>query len=149
MNEVKGDIWEAYEKSKDSWIVVTTNGFVKNNRELVMGRGIALEAKERFPYIAKKLGILVELGGNNLYTFKEYRMFSFPTKHHFKDNSDLELIKKSFKSLIKYVLADKVITGNILIPRVGCGNGNLNWEDIVNIIPDEIKNSNKCIFYYN
>ena len=40
MKEVKGDIWNFY--NKGYWIVIPTNGTVKRNGEAVMGRGVAL-----------------------------------------------------------------------------------------------------------
>ena len=52
MKEVKGDIW----KSDCDIIAITTNGVVKKNGELVMGRGIASQAKQRYPDIPKILG---------------------------------------------------------------------------------------------
>jgi len=43
MKEVIGNIWNYY--NKGNWIVITTNGTIKKNGEAVMGRGVALEAK--------------------------------------------------------------------------------------------------------
>jgi len=60
MIEVEGNIWEA----KCTFICITTNGYVKGNGELVMGRGVALQCVSRDNSIAKKFGESVQLYGN-------------------------------------------------------------------------------------
>ena len=61
---IKTDIW-SYWGVADA-LCITTNGSVKANGELVMGRGIALEAAQRFPGMAFHLGRQVREGGNKV-----------------------------------------------------------------------------------
>lgn len=47
----KGNMWDCF--GKVDLFLVTTNPIVNAKGELVMGRGIALEAKKRFPELPK------------------------------------------------------------------------------------------------
>jgi len=67
MIEAFGNIWDHIDEYDA--IVITTNGFVKNNGEAVMGRGIALEAKERYPELPRWLGTALTIKGNRLHRF--------------------------------------------------------------------------------
>lgn len=51
---------------------------------------------------------------------------SFPVKHNWFENADLRLINKSAKLLIE--MADKMKWSTVVIPRPGCGNGNLDYD---------------------
>ncbi len=63
MKEYVGDIWQ----SGADVICVTTNGVLRKNGDLVMGAGIALEAKKRYPRLPAFLGGCVKRCGNHLY----------------------------------------------------------------------------------
>jgi hypothetical protein len=45
----QGDMWSAYNRA--NLFLVTTNSTLKRNNALVMGRGIARQARDRFPGI--------------------------------------------------------------------------------------------------
>ncbi len=47
MIEQQINLWDA--DADNVLLCITTNGYVKNNGECVMGRGCALEAKTRWP----------------------------------------------------------------------------------------------------
>lgn len=127
MIEIQGNIFDC---SCDA-ICVTTNGIIKNNKEAVMGAGIALEAKNRFPILPKILGQKILESGNKvhlLYTTNDYCIVSFPTKHHWRDKSDLDLIKRSILELVG--MTNEMKWSKVVIPRPGCGNGGLDWKDV-------------------
>lgn len=137
MNELKGNIWDIA-KLNDN-ICITTNGTIKKNGEAVMGRGIALQAKQKYPILPSKLGKLLMNFGNQVYylynietngtLFKN--LFSFPVKHNWWEKADIELIKHSLKEII--VIFNRGMSNKderFLIPRPGCGNGGLNWKDV-------------------
>ena len=102
-----------------------------------MGRGIAAEAKIRFPEITLKLGSLLQDSGNHVYPLEIIKredntavlVFSFPVKHDWWEKADIELIKRSCNELIT-LIAGTPFPLNVLLPRPGCGNGQLNWEDV-------------------
>lgn len=127
---MKGNIWDFYKKDPEAYICITTNGFVKTNGECVMGAGVAKEAKEKFRSdgFSQMVGKIIKNSGNNVYMLTEYRIFTFPTKHNWFENSDIELIKKSAKQLVEYINEFKI--PRVYLPRPGCGNGKLKWKDV-------------------
>ncbi len=95
MKVIKDNIWKYHKTDATSFIVITTNGFVKKNGECVMGRGIAQQARDKFPGFPKKLGSAIKEKGNIVFHWYEEGLITFPTKHVWMDDSDLELIKRS------------------------------------------------------
>ena len=117
---------------------ITTNGVVKNNGELVMGRGCAGQARDKWPNIAIDLGKLVKIYGNRPFMLP-YNVTSFPTKWHFKEIADQNLIKNSFNILLRTCLQmnDPFPEGSrdgvwhtFLLPKPGCKNGRLSWDSV-------------------
>lgn len=146
MIEVTGNLWTFPADVR----VITTNGSVKRNGECVMGRGCALEAKQQVTgfNLAKHLGGLIQNKGNHvhfLYTDGQQDgidVYSFPVKHVWNEKADIKLIERSAHELVRlmvgmpsdrgYLVNDK--TSVILLPRPGCGNGHLLWEDVKPIL---------------
>jgi hypothetical protein len=120
--EVIGNLWTYPADVR----VITTNGTVKKNGECVMGRGCALEAKQRWPHIALVLGKSIRLHGNIVQYFEGYDVFSFPVKHEWYQKADLQLIAESAQQIQRKLLA----SSTCVLPRPGCGNGGLRWEDV-------------------
>ena len=113
-------------------VCVTTNGQVNKNGEAVMGKGIALEAKNLF-HCEKLLGQYIKTYGNRAFNLGRYQrdnqiftLFSFPTKRHWKDCSDITLIVHSAEQLVE--MCDKFNITKCYLPLVGCGAGELNWD---------------------
>lgn len=128
MKEQIGNIWSVPADA----ICVTTNGVVMNNEKLVMGGGIAKEAKDKFPGIDYLLGKYINEWENRCFYLKKFKIISFPTKHHYKDPSCLKLIEKSCKELIE--ICDKFNLQEVSLPRPGCGLGGLKWEQVKPIL---------------
>ena len=124
MKESFADLWEF-----DGIIAITTNGFVKRDRTCVMGRGCARQAAVRFPQLPCKLASRISAEGNHVFYFPEYRLLTFPVKHNWWEAADLGLIERSARELLKLVEVEK-INEAIYLPRPGCGNGRLKWEDV-------------------
>ncbi len=130
MRELEGDIWDMPCKFR----VITTNCQIRQNGKLVMGKGIALQARERYPGIDYTLGKLVAAGGNHVYVLHEEGIVSFPTKWDWRRQSDLELIRRSaleLSHLLRSVLRKE---DTVLLPPPGCGNGGLMWKDVKPVI---------------
>lgn len=144
MIEVFDNLWTYIEKNPVDFICVTTNGYIKSDGSLVMGRGIAREVKSLFPGIEHTLGDRVRKSGNCVHVFynverptgrkkKFYNLVSFPTKHEdWRENSDLDLIRLSALELEE--IAKTLPTRTFLLPRPGCGNGGLDWKDVKPVI---------------
>ncbi len=133
MNEIHGNLWDALADV----IVITTNGATRKDGAAIMGRGIALQAKARYPGIEHVLGRLIRENGNhvNLVTGNYPNIISFPVKSHWRQKADLKLISQSAGELVR--LIDQQASYGLLtiaLPRPGCGNGKLRWEDVRSII---------------
>jgi hypothetical protein len=130
MIEVKGDLWTF----PAGVIVVTTNGVVKRDGSLVMGGGCALEAAQRYPDLPIMLGQAVrEFGNEPFWTLwpDGIQIVSFPTKHHWRDKSDILLIEKGASKIAGMtVLRDQAV----VMPRPGCGLGGLKWDAVKAVI---------------
>ncbi len=129
MREVRGDLWE-YHKA-GYWIGITTNGEVNSKGEAVMGRGIAEQAAQKVPGLKKSLGASLRIYGNMLITFPDWRLYTFPVKHSWKEKADLMLIAKSCQELMYFLEGSEI---QAAISRPGCGNGRLDWEVVRRVI---------------
>ena len=97
----------------------------------VMGKGIALEFKKRFPnmykdYVARCKAGLVQLGYPYHYTdLLDNSIINFPTKNHWRSASHLQDIEQG----LVYFLAHYQEWGieSVAFPALGCGHGGLEW----------------------
>lgn len=123
MIDTLGDLW-AYDAQVTA---ITTNGHVKGNGECVMGRGCALQAKERYPTLPSRLGSLIREHGNRCFKIAQFDklLLTFPVKHIWNEQADLHLIQKSCGEAM--AMADKFAWESIVLPRPGCGNGGLDY----------------------
>lgn len=145
MREVKGDIWKFYEAG--NWICITTNGTVRKDGCAVMGRGVALDASMKIPGLQRALGQRLLSYGNKVHVFEHSRIVTFPVKHNWYDKqADLALIRVSAAELLrrwKY----KISPSPIYLPRPGCGNGRLRWDDVRTVIAP-ILGKDFCVVQY-
>jgi len=128
MKEVTGNLWTYPADVR----VITTNGFTKKNGEAVMGRGCALEAKERWPYLPKLLGSFIQAKGNlpAVYCLEGTFLLTFPVKHKWFEKADIQLIEQGAKVIAGDKFSDLLQNKRIVMPRPGCGNGQLDWNDV-------------------
>jgi len=136
LKEIKGNFWSVAHEYE--LILITTNGIVKQDGTLVMGAGMAKQAADRFTFLPKLFGFGVKRSGNIplFVNLKEYNFLigSFPTKNHFKDDSDINLIKQSAANILSQVNTRGI--NKILTTRPGCGLGRLNWTDVKTVLKD-------------
>ena len=125
-----GDLFEAQTEA----IVNTVNTMG------VMGKGIALQFKQRFPENyesyraackagALKVGELLVTENRELY-FKY--IINFPTKTHWRYPSKYEYIEDGLDVLVSEV--KKLGIKSIAMPPLGAGNGKLDWNKVKPII---------------
>lgn len=99
----------------------------------VMGKGIAAEFKERFPSmfgLYKRIcdeGLL-EPGKLWLWKGPSQWVLNFPTKKHWRHPSKLEWIEAGLEKFVSEYETRGI--REISFPRLGCGNGNLDWADV-------------------
>jgi len=125
MIEITGNVWDHWDIGEV--ICITTNGLVKKNGEAVMGAGVALEAKNRFPNLPRELGEKISTYGNIPFYWEAYRLITFPVKHHWYNDADIELIKKSCHWLMNWLNSADHDVDFVVLVRPGCGNGKLDW----------------------
>ena len=137
MLELKGnyDIFNLPQEGEA--MCVTTNGIVKSNGHAVMGAGIAKTANEKF-HLSEKLGSYLTKYGNRAFNLGKYKrlsnnatfmVLSFPTKHNWRDDSDINLIMKSCEELMR--ICDKWNITKCYITPPGCACGRLDYESAV------------------
>jgi O-acetyl-ADP-ribose deacetylase (regulator of RNase III) len=111
----------------------------------VMGKGIALMFKEKFPENFKlyedackagtvQAGHLMITEGSDM--FGPRWIINFPTKKHWRHPSKLEWVESGVKELRQFIIDNNV--KSIAIPPLGAGNGGLEWSDVRAIISREL-----------
>ena len=129
-------------------IGITTNNIVKPNGDLVMGAGIARRARNLHPSIARMFGNKVQKRhiAQPICSYKGQTLWSIPTKYHFKDKSNINLIEESLQQ-IKYYLDNNKIN-NINLPLLGCSNGGLSWKkDVEPLVVKYFNNDLRVTFW--
>jgi len=111
----------------------------------VMGKGIALMIKERFPENFKAYAAACEAGDvrvGEMFVTSGVELdgprwiINFPTKKHWRHPTKLEWIRSGLAAL-KNVIREKQIK-SIAIPPLGCGNGGLDWAVVRPLIENEL-----------
>lgn len=99
----------------------------------VMGSGIALEFKLRYPqmfYIYEEMCNKNEfkVGRPMIFKDSEISILNFPTKNHWRYPSKLEWIEEG----LKYFICNYKRLGikSIAFPKLGTNNGGLNWKEV-------------------
>lgn len=102
----------------------------------VMGKGLALAMKQRYPNMVKPYEVLCDKGLisiGKLWIFDNTNdgkwILNFPTKNHWKYPSKIEYIEKGLKKFVENY-KNKGIT-SCAFPLLGCNNGKLNKEDVL------------------
>ena len=100
----------------------------------VMGKGIALEFKKRYPEMFREYQTLcktgqLDMGQIWLYKSPQKWILNFPTKRDWRDPSRLEYVEIGLKRFVE-IYEQQGIT-SISFPRLGCGLGGLDWENEV------------------
>lgn len=106
----------------------------------VMGKGIAADFKKIYPKMFEEYKELCENGKLDIGEFFLYKtsnkwVLNFPTKKHWKSPSTVEYIEKGLQKLIEQ--ATKLQLTDIAMPKLGCGNGGLDWEKQVKPIVEK------------
>ena len=133
-----GNMWTAYTAA--DLFLVSTNSTIRQDGALVMGRGIARQAKERFPGLDVALGrrIQVRCGNQGIYgllvspRWPTAKLGAFQVKRHYSQPTSLELIRRSTAALCAWCADHPGACVHLNFP--GIGNGRLRREDVLPII---------------
>jgi O-acetyl-ADP-ribose deacetylase (regulator of RNase III) len=102
------------------------------NTKGVMGAGIALEFKKRFPQNFDAYQAACESGFSvgELLFFEEsgYWIINFPTKADYRALSKIEYIEQGLQALAEQL--PRYGFKSVALPALGCGLGGLRWCDV-------------------
>ncbi len=107
----------------------------------VMGKGIALQFKQRWPknfrdYEAAAKRQEIKPGKMFIHDLGEWAkprfIINFPTKVHWRGDSKLEYIEDGLRDLVKQV--KRLGIKSISLPPLGCGNGGLDWDEVRELV---------------
>ena len=106
----------------------------------VMGKGIALMFKEKFPenmvkYKNACANKQVQIG--KMFVTRQETpipqwIVNFPTKEHWRNPSRMEWIISGLSDLRQFIIENNI--QSIAIPPLGSGNGGLNWAEVRELI---------------
>ena len=111
----------------------------------VMGKGLALEFKNRYPAMFDKYKSFCDKGvfkPGVLWIYKAEDgkwILNFPTKIDWKNPSKIEYIEEGLKKFVE-IWSEKGIT-SVAFPLLGCSNGGLNPDEVIPIME---KYLNQC-----
>jgi O-acetyl-ADP-ribose deacetylase (regulator of RNase III) len=99
----------------------------------VMGKGLAHAFKEREPSMFKVYKRIcdegqLEPGKLWLWRGDSGWVLNFPTKKHWRQPSQLEWIEQGLQKFVSAYDAQGITETSF--PRLGCGNGGLEWDDV-------------------
>ena len=103
----------------------------------VMGKGIALMFKERFPENMQQYAQackVKEVVTGKMYVTEANELLgprwiiNFPTKQHWRAKSKMEWVIEGLDDLRQFIIDNDV--ASIAIPPLGAGNGGLKWSDV-------------------
>lgn len=114
----------------------------------VMGKGVALEFKRRWPAnfrAYKHVCDAGELKPGKVFVFENQDflntgihryLVNFPTKQHWRAASRMEFIDSGLDDLVGWI--KKTGVSSIALPPLGCGNGGLNWSEVRLLIEEKL-----------
>jgi O-acetyl-ADP-ribose deacetylase (regulator of RNase III) len=114
----------------------------------VMGKGIALQFKQRWPqnykaYAAACRRHEIKLGKMFIYDLGEWAcprfLINFPTKKHWRGDSKLEYINSGLHDLVAQV--ERLGIKSLALPPLGCGNGGLDWSIVKRSVFEAFRNN--------
>lgn len=154
MKQVTGDIWPC---ARYGPLGIPTNGYITKKGLGVMGRGVALQAKQRYPDTPFNLGKHLQHAGNTVGWIQLYpiRLLAIPVKPirllitnpdemeqvvesvrsmyqvgsevpGFHCKADPKIIRRSLNDLLMFMIKNSL--ERVFIPRLGCGNGGLDYK---------------------
>ena len=151
------DMWDVLDQA--DLFLITTCASLNRKGELIMGAGIAMEAKERWPKLPQIFGRLVRQLASDRNHDGPYGMIicyglnpptrigAFQTKHDWRNPSEIALIAYSIAQLEQWIYSDRHDGGPlgtdhyIALPFPGIGNGGLPREQVkpwIDLLPNNV-----------
>ena len=115
----------------------------------VMGKGLALEMKKRYPDMFEKYKEfcdkgLIDIGKLWVYKHSDDKwILNFPTKKDWRNKSEYEYIDKGMKKFVETYKEKGIKT--IAFPMLGCSNGGLDKDIVIQIMTKYLIKCNDLI----
>lgn len=113
----------------------------------VMGKGLALQFKEKFPYNFSAYRNVCQRGKltpGKMLVVRDFNRFlgerliiNFPTKVHWRNPSKYEYIESGLKDLVRVIQEYRI--SSLAIPPLGCGLGGLDWNIVKGMIENALE----------
>ena len=106
----------------------------------VMGKGLALDTAKKFPLAEQSYKSafrmhLLRIGKVLPVHIPKQTLYLLPTKKNWRKPSTLEYVKSGLEGLIHTLLDDRNYSpGCVAIPKLGCGLGGLDWQEVKPLI---------------
>ena len=118
-----------FEHDSNTWLVNPVNCVG------VMGKGLALEFKKRYPEMFQEYKTECYRGHitpSDCLFYPQMNIICLPTKKHWKNSSKLEYIRLGLNSILYYfaVHMEDILPCAIAFPKLGCGLGGLDWKEV-------------------
>lgn len=113
-----------------------------------MGKGIALQFRQRFPgmYQAYRRACDAgefELGDVFVWQAEDRTVFNLATQKHWRSDAELSAIRESTAEMLAE--AERLKIEIIALPQIGAGLGGLEWEEVKQVILDVASDSDVSI----
>lgn len=121
----------------------------------VMGKGVALQFKERFmenfelykeACLHHTIGIGNSLVVDAVWNGRNIKIINFPTKIHWRNPSELRYVEQGLDNLIDLIAKHNI--RSIAIPPLGAGNGGLDWQIVKPLILEKLGHLDCDILLY-
>lgn len=120
----------------------------------VMGSGVALACKQRYPEMYKEYRKKCKLGEirpGELFVWEDKRtheyIVNFPTKRHWRNPSQYEDIEIGLVALKEFLyILGKV---GVALPALGCGHGGLDWVTVSCMIYDHLNALDANVYVFS
>jgi len=108
----------------------------------IMGKGVALAFKKRYPdmfrdYVKRCDRGEVRLGEPYIYRDSDHLIVNFPTKQHWRSVSRLSDIEAGLDYLERHYKEWQI--KSLAVPPLGCGNGQLEWRVVGPVLLRHLK----------
>lgn len=114
----------------------------------VMGKGVALEFKRRWPENYRAYKRVCDTGAlrpGKIFVFENQDMFdpqgrrflvNFPTKDHWREGARMEFIDHGLDDFVSWM--QRLRIRSVVMPPLGCGNGGLDWRKVREVIQEKL-----------
>jgi len=143
-----------YHETGDLFTAKTTHIVVPVNNVGVMGKGVALQARQRYIGLQGCYSFGCSLGNQAMHGATFYNdlrwthgIICLSTKNHWRDAGSLPLLDKGLITLAAWLKQHP--DTSIALPRVGSGLAGLAFVDVLNLLNFRLRDSTNTITIYH